>query len=81
MKWLLDSFLICASVQLFAGEKDSLKEACGYVCLSSEQIESLNDWNKPKKASIGSDGMTMIVEKDSKASINERQVRSIGARK
>lgn len=55
MKWILNGycFFAFAGTSLFAGEENALESACGFLCLTTEQVEGLESWKEPKKAFIG----------------------------
>lgn len=55
MKWIRKVVCLCAfSVAgLGANEKNILNDACGYVHLSSKQIDGMDSWNESKIVCIG----------------------------
>jgi hypothetical protein len=59
MKWIGKTiyFFAFAATGLGANEKNVLNDACGYVHLSSEQIDGLDAWNESKIVCIGADSM------------------------
>lgn len=59
MKWIRK--VVClfalAVTDLCANEKNVLNDACGYLYLSSKQIDGLDSWNESKTVCIGAGSM------------------------